>query len=103
MTRIGNLLEGSIKTSVNYVIKPGSFTEAGTQKVEYSKFSKELDIFKKYTTKELYGSDKDDSLFGEFKIKVKDQYFIVVSPKFGEFLVNTEGYDYARYAVKLKT
>lgn len=63
----------------------------------------DIDQLPKVSPKELYGREitKDDSPVAMDFVKPQDQFFILQT-KFGEFLIDTQGYDYARYIVKLK-
>lgn len=51
-----------------------------------------------YTAKSL-GIERDP--LGNFVVKPEQQYFLVVRRDNSMYLVNTEGYDYARYITKV--
>jgi hypothetical protein len=59
----------------------------------------EIDKLPHYDMEEVYGNLKDATPYDSFQ-KAMPQYF-TLSTYSGVFLVNTEGYDYARYIIKL--
>ena len=66
----------------------------------------DLDSLPRYSSKEVYGFEMSDQSAPEstdFKKKIQDQFFILTGVQGGgEYLVDTQGYNYARYTAKLK-
>ena len=57
-----------------------------------------------YEAKELWMHDIEHHLpspHDDFEHKPREVLFVLKVPGEGEYLVNTEGYDYARYVIKL--
>lgn len=98
MNFIDTLTEEQYETlcSQNYTRKPGIFDEVGTRR-DFTSINEEIQgIIKTLPVVEV---SYDQDLFDDF-LDGKQQFYILKTPD-DNWLVDTQGYNYARYVVRL--
>lgn len=90
--------------SLNYVRKPSNFDEI-IENVHYVELTKEeircFEVFHHEVDQKPFDDKEEVSLLSEYKKKVP-QYHILIHDKTGiAYLVDTQGFEYPRYVVKI--